>query len=694
MECQTYAKETPMQCQNYAKAVEKSKISVVSLAFPCYTIKVRTAGESKNILMAEGNKMAFLKKRMPLVILLVSMLILMLAGVGFLFWMSENFNSAYGISAKNEGGVIDLTGNSFAEYRMISLAGEWEFFYNRWIVSDGDMGKPDGTVSLPGRWTGLTKDGKKLSGSGYASFRMQAINFEGRENELLRLASSNANVAYRMYINGVLAMENGVMDKTKKTVPVFSETGNLLAMEGKGVTSLPLKKGEPNEFVIEISFTGDGGFTSPVWLTSHVKSHQVVRSNSSSFIYRIFPIMLIGLLFMAFFLCAALPLPSLPKTHRLSLSLLMLALLVKFSFEKSAGVFTLEFLGLNGYFFPELRYVLGIVLMAANVFNLVSHKAISLNKREWAVLGTVNLAAIAAVFLLRNSQFVLIPMGVQFLSFFWLAYKIFKNAKAFPLYLAFLLIHCFISEIIVFSFMDDWSLFVYSMEDILTWGYLTVLIVTVILSFYIANETERLVDGYREIHAKSLRSQIKPHFIFNAMTAIQDVYETDAEKGKRALSAFSRHLRANVDSDLKRLIPFEEELENMLNFFDLENFRRKNKPTLVLDTEYTDFFVPPLSLQPFLENAIKYAYPDRKNTDAEIGISTFILHDKTVRIDIIDQGTGFDTQANFSGVGIKNATARLKYELDADVSIESAAGAGTKVTIVFKRRVNNENLGR
>ena len=107
---------------------------------------------------------------------------------------------------------------------------------------------------------------------------------------------------------------------------------------------------------------------------------------------------------------------------------------------------------------------------------------------------------------------------------------------------------------------------------------------------------------------KALLLQIKPHFVFNSLNAVQAQYRKNIAAGDMALENFAHCLRAGLDaSGGKELVPFDEEVQNVLRYFELQNLRADGALTLLIDLEETAFEVPMLSLQPFVENAVKYA---------------------------------------------------------------------------------------
>lgn len=88
-------------------------------------------------------------------------------------------------------------------------------------------------------------------------------------------------------------------------------------------------------------------------------------------------------------------------------------------------------------------------------------------------------------------------------------------------------------------------------------------------------QADRLLIQYQSIKQESLKERIKPHFIFNYLIAIENNYHKDLASGDEAMEQFAQHLRSNVDSMGRDLIPFEDELKNILNYVDLEAITEK-----------------------------------------------------------------------------------------------------------------------
>ncbi len=188
---------------------------------------------------------------------------------------------------------------------------------------------------------------------------------------------------------------------------------------------------------------------------------------------------------------------------------------------------------------------------------------------------------------------------------------------------------------------------------------------------------------YERIKARALKEQIKPHFIFNTLAAIQSLYRIGTKEGDRAVTLLSGHLRTNIEAADTDFIPFEKELDNVQVLVDLENMRLGNAFNIIYDIDYADFEVPILSLQPYIENAIKYSRVNEKE-DGYILISTRLEGDNII-LTVTDNGVGFDPAAvKPTSCGIRNSSERFSMLMGVTPEIESAPGKGTTVRICLK----------
>ena len=224
-----------------------------------------------------------------------------------------------------------------------------------------------------------------------------------------------------------------------------------------------------------------------------------------------------------------------------------------------------------------------------------------------------------------------------------------------------------------------------------------VLVYAVIYIYFIAGLDKRALKAnryklqYETVKSQALRAQIKPHFVFNVLSSIKSLYRKDLESGDRAINLFSRHLRANVEALNVDFVPFEKELDNIQIYLALENFRQDKPFNVIFDIDCSDFDIPVLSLQPYIENAIKYSKVNQKE-DGYIRISSSEA-DGEVLLEISDNGVGFDTGAiKPVSCGLRNARERFLLLVGAEPRIRSVPGKGTDITIRMKKNAKEEFL--
>lgn len=180
----------------------------------------------------------------------------------------------------------------------------------------------------------------------------------------------------------------------------------------------------------------------------------------------------------------------------------------------------------------------------------------------------------------------------------------------------------------------------------------------------------------------AMASQIKSHFIFNVLTAISGYCKTDPQKADKILIRFSRYLRKNVRIiETEGLVDFTDELEQVEDYVALEQIRFGDMIAFEEDIQETQFKIPPLTIQPLVENAIKHGLIE-PNRSGVITLTTKRNGDY-VEIIVADNGVGFDPcdKNGKDSVGIKNVCFRLENMTNGELHIESAVGKGTSAIV-------------
>ena len=190
-------------------------------------------------------------------------------------------------------------------------------------------------------------------------------------------------------------------------------------------------------------------------------------------------------------------------------------------------------------------------------------------------------------------------------------------------------------------------------------------------------------------------SQIRPHFMYNALTSIAMMCELDPMTAKKATIAFADYLRGNMDS-LKqtRPVPFETELEHLKNYLYIEKLRFDYLLNIEYDIQATGFELPLLSIQPLVENAVKHGV-GMKREGGTVTI-TAVETDSAFEVIVSDDGVGFDVNApkkddGRSHVGMENTKRRLKEMCKADIVITSEVGKGTTARVIIPKKEGKAN---
>lgn len=185
-------------------------------------------------------------------------------------------------------------------------------------------------------------------------------------------------------------------------------------------------------------------------------------------------------------------------------------------------------------------------------------------------------------------------------------------------------------------------------------------------------------------------SQIQPHFLYNALTAIRRLCDHDPEEAKDAIRDFALFLRANMDSlKSKAPIPFEQELLHVQSYLALEQRRFQDRLAVTYEINVRDFSIPPLTVQPIVENAVRHGVLKRPE-----GGTVAIRTDKTdvaYVVTVIDDGVGFadvpEGGDSRSHIGVDNVRERLACLCGGTLSLQSKADKGTVVTITIPKEV-------
>lgn len=196
----------------------------------------------------------------------------------------------------------------------------------------------------------------------------------------------------------------------------------------------------------------------------------------------------------------------------------------------------------------------------------------------------------------------------------------------------------------------------------------------------LAEQARRQTD----LQTALMLSQIRPHFLYNAFTAIRNLCKNDPAEAYRSLGLFADYLRGNMDAlGNGRIISFEKELEHIKTYLMLEQMRFGDELQVEYDIRYLDFCLPALAVQPIVENAVRHGATMNEN-GGMVTISS-VKTDEGAVITVADNGPGFDPDLppsdDRSHFGLENVRNCLAASGCGELQISSTPGIGTTVTI-------------
>lgn len=220
--------------------------------------------------------------------------------------------------------------------------------------------------------------------------------------------------------------------------------------------------------------------------------------------------------------------------------------------------------------------------------------------------------------------------------------------------------------------------------------------------FYRSNKQQKLANNLLAL--KSLRSQMNPHFIFNALNSVNNyIAKSDERSANRYLSEFSTLMRAVLENSEEDFIPLSKEIELIELYTKLEHSRFADKfdynISIAENIDIAAFEIPPMLLQPYIENAIWHGLRYKE----EKGFLTIDLKSKTkdaIEISIIDNGVGRKKSAELKTThqkkqkskGMGNIKKRIdilndmyKDKVDVFITDYQEDGTGTKVIFILKK---------
>ncbi len=212
-------------------------------------------------------------------------------------------------------------------------------------------------------------------------------------------------------------------------------------------------------------------------------------------------------------------------------------------------------------------------------------------------------------------------------------------------------------------------------------------------------DADRAYQLAKDAEIKALQAQISPHFLFNTMNIIVSLIRTDPDQARKLLTSLSYFLRQNLEGTTAVKVTLHQELLHVRAYLQIEEARFVDKLTITYDVDefMLNEMIPPLTLQPIVENAVKHGIKDMEK-DSHVKIS-IRHHDTFIEIAVEDNGVGIPQARQAligehqvesetgTGMGLYNVNRRLimTFGEESALRIHSEREKGTLISFIIPK---------
>lgn len=246
------------------------------------------------------------------------------------------------------------------------------------------------------------------------------------------------------------------------------------------------------------------------------------------------------------------------------------------------------------------------------------------------------------------------------------------------------------------------QMFLRNVIDDITGVYIPILFIGHAVSYYRKFRdrelhTAKLEGQLATTRLQALKSQLQPHFLFNAMHSISALMLINVQAADKAMSRLSELLRMSLEVDESQVTSLSRELEFVNSYLEIEKVRLADRLTVHFDVapDTLDAEVPHLLLQPIAENAIRHGI-SKRTAEGELRIAAIHAGNQLL-LTVRDNGPGLDFPTGNSlreGIGLRTTRERLRsfYGQDQSVCIRTPAEDGVEVNIRIPFRIHARPL--
>jgi two-component system, LytTR family, sensor kinase len=569
-----------------------------------------------------------------------------------------------------EGGIIDLSTWVREQRGAFEISGQWEFYWDK-LLYEADFAQGQAgflLVAAPGEWNYYDLGGRTLPGKGRATYRIHVVGAAAGSEYAARI--QNMASVYRLYIDDKLIAANGTFgDGFDAPVSAYRPQFSSFVPES-------------SNFDIILQVSNDAYAVGGMWDPIIFGSYQQVLAfdKGVSFTgYFSFGCLVVMCVFLLIFF----------GVQRREKELLILAgigaiVIVRLMvYGDMAVTYLLPNMPISGFGWIDYLTLLWIQFLLL-YFVYCAYTGLVGRWQVTALLiysvGVSLFVALAPFDIVAGAYNVMniILFLVIAVVVVHLARVAFSGRAGAPALLGAISLVLFL--IFYEMLVDDLSLAYYLIKN----SAFEFSLLFFIQCFIVAGRYQ----SAQKMEISFLKSQIRPHFIHNALATIISISRKDMERARDLLIDFSSYLRGCFDYENDDLIPLEQELEFIRAYVALEQARFGDTLKVEYRIETEGFLLPPLILQPLVENAFVHGLREK------VGGGTVLIYTARttggkVRIGVRDDGVGMGSKVKNiqrQGIGIENINRRLArlYRTQLVFSVPHGEGCEVYLEIPFK----------
>ncbi len=579
--------------------------------------------------------------------------------------------SAKASAPRAENGVLDLRNWDFEGSGIVSLDGEWSFYWNQ-LLAYKDLKETSRTmnVQVPETWDNYKIGNTGLSGQGIATYRLR-VQTNLPEGTLLALRLKTVSSAYKVFIDDTYLIGAGTVG-----TEAMEEKGEYHPQSG----AFPVPNKE-FDIIIQVSnfHYARGGLWDglSIGLANQIHSYENMLTGRETFLLGV--LLIIALFYLATFF--------LLRELRYTLYFSLLVISAAFSVD-TVGEFLLfhsdfPFRGVISIWYGATGWMTFFLVMFMHelfpsAFSKIAAKIyfyiMMVLQLVYIFVNPLYYTRFAFISNLSESIAIFVALVIILIG----AWKGYKGWRLNIISVAFLLLGYLHDILYLTNSMNS------PFHEIFYWSALAALTLQMVTQ---AQRIKTYFDHKASAELMLLQAQIKPHFLYNTINTIISVSRIDGERARDLLIDFSQYLRKSFDfKGVDQMVSLAHEIELSKAYIAIEKARFGNRLNVNFqrEGEIDNVKVPILMLQPIIENAIMHGVlPKAEGGNVEITIYKegqalyFSVKDDGVGISegklrtILDEGGG--------NIGLSNIDSRMRRLYKRGLEIKSKEDEGTEI---------------